>query len=70
MPVEWVNAPHGPALESLETGLRDRIGAVLIGAGAADVALAYLVVTPVAALVAVWLGTAVTRTVLRWRPVR
>ena len=31
MPVEWVTAPHGPALESLETGLRDRIGAVLIG---------------------------------------
>lgn len=31
MPVEWVTAPHEPALELLETGLRTRTGAVLIG---------------------------------------
>ena len=31
MPVEWVTAPHEPALELLETGVRDRAGVVLIG---------------------------------------
>ncbi|HTI78691.1 MAG TPA: AAA family ATPase, partial [Mycobacterium sp.] len=31
MPVEWVTAPPEPALESIETGLREQAGAVLIG---------------------------------------
>ncbi len=31
MPVEWVTAPHEPALELLETGVREQAGAVLIG---------------------------------------
>jgi tetratricopeptide (TPR) repeat protein len=31
VPVEWVTAPHEPALELLETGVRDRAGVVLIG---------------------------------------
>ena len=32
MPVEWVTAPHEPALELIETGIRDQAGTVLIGA--------------------------------------
>jgi hypothetical protein len=31
VPVEWVTAPHEPALELLETGVREQAGAVLIG---------------------------------------
>jgi ATPase family associated with various cellular activities (AAA) len=31
VPVEWVTAPHEPALELLEAGTRTRAGAVLIG---------------------------------------
>lgn len=31
MPIEWVTSPPEPALESIETGLRDRAGAVLLG---------------------------------------
>jgi hypothetical protein len=31
VPVEWVTLPHEPALELIETGVRDRAGAVLIG---------------------------------------
>lgn len=31
MPVEWVTTPHEPALESIETGVREQTGAVLIG---------------------------------------
>jgi tetratricopeptide (TPR) repeat protein len=31
VPVEWVTAPHEPALELLETGVRERAGTVLIG---------------------------------------
>lgn len=43
MPVEWVTAPHEPALELLETGLRTRTGAVLIGpAGVGKTTLARL----------------------------
>ncbi|MDT7793022.1 MAG: hypothetical protein QOD59_2458 [Mycobacterium sp.] len=32
MPVEWLTSPHEPALELLETGVRERAGTVLIGA--------------------------------------
>jgi hypothetical protein len=31
VPVEWVISPHEPALELLETGIREQAGAVLIG---------------------------------------
>ncbi|KUI30078.1 AAA family ATPase [Mycobacterium sp. IS-1496] len=31
MPVDWVVAPHEPALEAIEAGVRGRSGAVLIG---------------------------------------
>ncbi|MBB2772988.1 UNVERIFIED_ORG: energy-coupling factor transporter ATP-binding protein EcfA2 [Mycolicibacterium obuense] len=31
MPVDWVVAPHEPALESIEAGVRTRSGAVVIG---------------------------------------
>jgi energy-coupling factor transporter ATP-binding protein EcfA2 len=31
VPVDWVVTPHGPALDSLEAGVRQRSGAVLIG---------------------------------------
>jgi AAA domain len=41
VPVEWATAPHEPALELLETSLRDRVGAVLIGpAGVGKTSLA------------------------------
>ncbi|KUI04359.1 AAA family ATPase [Mycobacterium sp. IS-3022] len=31
MPIEWVTSPPGPALDSIDAGLRKRSGAVLIG---------------------------------------
>jgi ATPase family associated with various cellular activities (AAA) len=41
VPVEWVTAPPEPVLATLETGLRDRVGAVLIGpAGVGKTSLA------------------------------
>ena len=41
MPVEWVTAPHEPAQELLEAGVRERVGAVLIGpAGVGKTSLA------------------------------